>query len=260
MSNVRPLRQSVRPSPVFLAIVAITIVGGAIAWLAGFDRTPLAYAGVFVLVVFGWLVSLCLHEFGHAYTAWRYGDHDVEVRGYLTLNPLKYSNPLLSLGIPILFIALGGIGLPGGAVYVRTWSMTKRQRTRVSLAGPLANVVLAIVLLGVTATFWDPEHTVFWSGMAFLGFLQVTAVLLNLLPIPGLDGYGALEPHLKPETQRQLAPVKQWGFMILFVLLMAPTLNQWFFGVVSWFVDLSGTPGLLAYNGGQLTRFWSAWF
>ena len=71
---------------------------------------------MFVFVVFGWLVSLCLHEFGHAYTAWRYGDQDVEVRGYLTLNPLKYANPLLSLGVPLLFIALGGIGLPGGAV------------------------------------------------------------------------------------------------------------------------------------------------
>ncbi|TQR86242.1 site-2 protease family protein [Mycobacterium hodleri] len=260
MSNVRPLRQSVRPSPVFLAIVAITVAGGAIAWVAGEPRSALSYVGTFVFVVFGWLVSLCLHEFGHAYTAWRYGDHDVEVRGYLTLNPLQYSNPLLSLGIPVLFIALGGIGLPGGAVYVRTWSMTKRQRTTVSLAGPFANVVLAILLLSVTATFWDPEHTVFWAAMAFLGFLQVTAVLLNLLPVPGLDGYGALEPHLKPETQRQLAPVKQWGFIILFVLLMAPMLNQWFFGLVFWFVDLFGAPGGLVAIGGQLTRFWSAWF
>jgi Zn-dependent protease len=258
--SIRPLRQSVRPSPVFLAIVAITAVGGVIAWLAGFDRTPLAYVGVFVFVVFGWLVSLCLHEFGHAYTAWRYGDHDVEIRGYLTLNPLKYSNPLLSLGIPVLFIALGGIGLPGGAVYLRTWSMTSRQRTTVSLAGPFANVVLAIVLLVVTRIFFDPEHAVFWAGMAFLGFLQVTAVLLNLLPIPGLDGYGALEPHLKPETQRQLAPVKQWGFIILFVLLMAPMLNQWFFGLVDWFTSLSGIPGGLWWIGGQLTRFWSSWF
>ena len=249
-----------RPSPVFLAIVAITAVGGVLSWLAEFDPTPLAYAGVFVFVVFGWLVSLCLHEFGHAYTAWRYGDHDVEVRGYLTLNPLKYSNPLLSLGIPVLFIALGGIGLPGGAVYVRTWSMTKRQRTTVSLAGPFANVVLAIALLTVTRLFFDPEHAVFWAGVAFLGFLQVTAVLLNLLPIPGLDGYGALEPHLKPETQRQLQPVKQWGFIILFVLLMAPMLNQWFFSIVLWFVDLFDIPGGLVGLGSQLTRFWSAWF
>ena len=72
--------------------------------------------------------------------------------------------------------------------------------------------------------------------MAFLGFLQVTAVLLNLLPIPGLDGYSALEPHLSPETQRALEPAKQWGFLILLLLLIVPPLNQWFFGVVYWFV------------------------
>ena len=261
MVSIRPLRQSVRPSPIFLAIVAVTAVGGVVAWFTENDYDqPLAYVGVFVFVVFGWLVSLCLHEFGHAYTAWRYGDRDVEIRGYLTLNPLKYSNPLLSLGLPVLFIALGGIGLPGGAVYLRTWSMTKRQRTTVSLAGPFANVVLGILLLVLTRVLFDPEHVVFWAGVAFLGFLQITAVLLNLLPIPGLDGYGALEPHLKPETQRQLEPVKQWGFLILLLLLFAPLLNEWFFGVVTWFVDLSGMPANLWRLGSQLTRFWSAWF
>jgi Zn-dependent protease len=258
--NIRPLRQSVRPSPVFLAIVAITVAGGAIAWTAGYDVRPLAYVGVFTFVVFGWLVSLCLHEFGHAFTAWRYGDRDVEVRGYLTLNPLKYSNPLLSLGLPVLFIALGGIGLPGGAVYVRTSWMTPRQRTTVSLAGPFANVVLAILLLVLTRLLWDPDHAVFWAGVAFLGFLQVTAVILNLLPIPGLDGYGALEPHLSPDTQRALQPVKQWGFFILLILLIAPSLNRWFFSVVFWFFDLSGVPSLLVGAGSSLTRFWSAWF
>jgi Zn-dependent protease len=259
--SIRPLRQSVRPSPIFLAIVAITAVGGGLAWFTAADyEQPLAYVGVFVFVVFGWLVSLCLHEFGHAYTAWRYGDRDVEIRGYLTLNPLKYSNPLLSLGLPVLFIALGGIGLPGGAVYLRTWSMTKRQRTTVSLAGPFANIVLGILLLVLTRAFFDPEHVVFWAGVAFLGFLQVTAVILNLLPIPGLDGYAALEPHLNHETQRKLEPVKQWGFLILLLLLFAPLLNQWFFSIVFWFFDLSNVPGGLVGRGSQLTRFWSAWF
>jgi Zn-dependent protease len=254
----------VRPSPIFWAIVAITAAAGVLAWFIPIPldgRPPvMAYVGVFTFVVFGWLVSLCLHEFGHAYTAWKYGDRDVEVRGYLTLNPLKYSNPLLSLGLPVLFIALGGIGLPGGAVYVRTRWMTKRHRTIVSLAGPFANVVLAVVLLAVTALFWDPDHIVFWSGMAFLGFLQVTAVLLNLLPIPGLDGYSALEPHLSPDTQRSLEPVKQWGFLILLLLLFAPLLNQWFFSVVLWFVDLAGVQQGLVGTGSSLTRFWSAWF
>lgn len=257
--SIRPLRQSVRPSPIFLAIVAITAVGGVVAWLAADSVRPLAYVGVFIFVIAGWLVSLCLHEFGHAFTAWRFGDHDVAVRGYLTLNPLKYSSPLLSLGLPLLFIALGGIGLPGGAVYVRTSFMTARQRTLVSLAGPFANVLLAVLLLGLTRLLYDPGHAVFWAGMAFLGFLQVTAVILNLLPIPGLDGYGALEPHLSPETQRALDPFKQWGFFILLILLIAPALNHWFFSVVYWFFDVSGVPSALASAGGQLTRFWSAW-
>src|SRR6185503_6429402 len=106
-----PVRRAVRPSPVFWAIVALTIAGGAVAWFCGAEVRPLAYAGVFVFVIAGWTVSLCLHEFGHAYTAWRFGDRDVELRGYLTLNPAKYASPLLSLGLPALFIALGGIGL-----------------------------------------------------------------------------------------------------------------------------------------------------
>jgi Zn-dependent protease len=257
--SVHPLRQSVRPSPVFLAVVAITVVGGVLAWLAADTVKPLAYVGVFVFVIAGWLVSLSLHEFGHAVTAWRYGDRDVEMRGYLTLNPLKYSHPLLSLGLPVLFIALGGIGLPGGAVYLHTSWMTPRQKTLVNLAGPTANLVLAVLLLGLTRLLYDPSHAVFWSAVAFLGFLQVTAFVLNMLPVPGLDGYGALEPHLSPDTQRALVPVKQWGFFILLILLLAPALNQWFFGFVYWIFDLSGVPSAMVSIGGQLTRFWSAW-
>lgn len=87
------LHESVRPSPIFLGLVGLTTVGAALAWLAGSSVRPLAYAGVFVFVIAGWLVSLCLHEFGHAFTAWRFGDHDVAVRGYLTLDPRRYSHP-----------------------------------------------------------------------------------------------------------------------------------------------------------------------
>ncbi|WP_102141233.1 site-2 protease family protein [Mycobacterium hubeiense] len=257
--SIRPLHQSVRPSPIFLAIVAVTALGGVLAWISAATIRPLAYVGVFIFVIFGWLVTLCLHEFAHAFTAFRFGDRDVEVRGYLTLNPLKYSHPLLSIGLPVLIIAIGGIGLPGGAVYVRTSWMTKRQKTLVSLAGPAVNLLFAVLLLAVTALFAEQERSVFWAGMAFLGFLQVTALVLNMLPIPGLDGYGALEPHLSPETQRAVAPAKQWGFFILLLLLLAPGLNQWFWDIVLWFFDLSEVPRGLVQAGGQLTRFWSAW-
>ena len=257
--SIRPLHQSVRPSPVFLALVGLTVLGGVLAWVGGLSTGAMGRVGVFIFVIAGWLVSLCLHEFGHAYTAWRFGDDDVAVRGYLTLNPLKYSNPLLSLGLPLLFIALGGIGLPGGAVYLRTGFMTPRQRTIVNLAGPSANLVLAVVLLAATRLFFDRQHAVFWAGVAFLGFLQITALVLNLLPIPGLDGYAALEPHLSPATQRSLEPAKQFGFLILLVVLIAPGPNRWFFSGVFALFDLSGVPDGLAMLGSELTRFWSAW-
>jgi Zn-dependent protease len=258
--SIRPLHQSVRPSPIFLAIVSLTVVGGVLAWLAADNVRPLAYAGVFIFVIAGFLVSLCLHEFAHAYTAWRFGDHDVAVRGYLTLNPLKYSHPLLSLGLPALFIAIGGIGLPGGAVYLRTSWMTKRQKTLVSLAGPATNLAFAVVLLVLTGLLREPGHPVFWAAMAFLGFLQVTAFVLNILPVPGLDGYSALEPHLSPHTQRTLQPAKQWGFLVLLLLLFTPQLNRWFFEMVFWFTDLSGVPRGLVIGGMGLTQFWSTWF
>src|SRR5271168_3090117 len=251
---------SVRPSPIFLGLVGLTAVGAVLAWLAGSTVRPLAYAGVFIFVIAGWLVSLCLHEFGHAVTAWRFGDRDEAVRGYLTLDPRHYSNPALSLLMPMVFIALGGIGLPGAAVYLRTWFMTPGRRTLVSLAGPAVNVVLAALLLALTRLFFDPNHWVLWAGVAFLGLLQIIAVILNLLPIPGLDGYDALEPHLSPETQRAVAPFKQYAVFFLLFLFLAPGLNRWLFELVYWLFDFSGVPHMLAAAGNSLTRFWSAWF
>ena len=97
--------------------------------------------------------------------------------------------------------------------------------------------------------FYDPDHAVLWAGVAFLGFLQLTAVVLNLLPIPGLDGYDALEPHLSPQTQRAVAPAKQFGVFILLFLLFAPAVNQWFFEIVYWLFDLSGVPPRLVDRG-----------
>jgi Zn-dependent protease len=250
------LHRSVRPSPIFWAILGVAVLGGGLAYWVGAEVGPLTYLAVFVLVIAGWVVSLCLHEFGHAYTARRFGDQDIALRGYLDLDPRRYISPVWSILVPILITAIGGIGLPGAAVYVRTGYMTNKQRTLVSLAGPAANLLLAIILLEVTNLLFDPMHPVFWSGIAFLGFLQITALLLNLLPIPGLDGYNALEPHLSPETQRALAQFKPYGFLLLFLLLMAPPLNQLFFGLVDSCFELSGVPRLLWQAGAGLMQFW----
>ena len=152
------------------------------------------------MVVGGWVVSLCLHEFAHAYAAYRAGDHSVEAAGYLTLNPFKYAHPLLSIVLPLLFIVQGGIGLPGGAVYLHPHAFRSQGRASVAAAaGPLVNVVFAAVILAlVHAHASRHPHQRFWAGLAFLGFLQVSAAVLNLLPIPGLDGYAIIEPLPRP--------------------------------------------------------------
>lgn len=250
-------RRRVRPSPVFLAVVAITIAGGVLAWTAQSPASTSARIGVFVLVLAGWIVTVCLHEFGHAATAYRAGDREVELRGYLTLNPLKYSHPLLSVVLPIFFIAIGGIGLPGGAVYLRTGMFPPKVQTRISLAGPAANAVVAVILLVVIRLFgMEGDHSAFWWGLSFLAFLQVMATILNLLPVPGLDGYAAIEPYLSNDTRRALANFKGYGILILVAFLFVPQVNAVFFDAIYWVFGLSGVPEIFAQYGNYLMRFW----
>ncbi len=239
----------------FVAVLAVATAGGTLAWLAA-PKSTAASVGVFLLVVAGWVVTVCLHEFAHAYVAWRHGDLDVESRGYLTLNPLKYSHPLLSIGLPILFIALGGIGLPGGAVYLRT-DLPPRAARRIALAGPAVNAAVAVALLTVIRLFGDAAaHPVFWWGLSFLAFLQVMATVLNLIPIPGLDGYAALEPSLAPKTRRSLDQYKGLGMLALIALLFVPAVNRVFFDAIYGLFELSGVPGVWAQYGNYLMRFW----
>jgi Zn-dependent protease len=63
----------------------------------------------FLVVLVGWIFSLCLHEFSHALVAYYGGDTSVRDKGYLTFNPLKYTHPLYSIVLPLLFLVMGGI-------------------------------------------------------------------------------------------------------------------------------------------------------
>src|SRR5574341_512608 len=125
----------------------------------------------FIVVLVGWVFSLCLHEFSHALVAYYGGDYTVREKGYLTFNPLKYTHPVYSLLLPLLFLVLGGIGLPGGAVYIETWRLRSRGWvSAVSLAGPASNLLLA-VLLGLLLRFAPVTSSGVWPGLAFLAFL-----------------------------------------------------------------------------------------
>src|SRR5512141_2652228 len=150
----------------------------------------------FTIVFFGWIFSLCLHEFSHALVAYNGGDYTVREKGYLSFNPLKYTHPIFSLVLPLLFLLLGGIGLPGGAVYIETWRIRDRKwLSLMSLAGPTANLLVAIVL-GIILSVAPVTPTGIWPALSFLLVVQISAVLFNLIPLPPFDGYNALEPYL----------------------------------------------------------------
>lgn len=251
-------RRSVRPSPLFLGFVAATAVGGVLAWTNSGLGSRLGDVGVFVFVIGGWVVSLCLHEFAHAYAAFRAGDRSVEAAGYLTLNPFKYAHPVLSIVIPLLFIVQGGIGLPGGAVYLHPHDFRSRRSQSIAAAvGPGVNAVFALVLLLLVHGHQDSsEHIRFWAALAFLGFLQVTALVLNLLPIPGLDGYAIIEPYLDPQTRATGAKIKPWGMIGVIVLLQFPALRDAFFTLCDHLYNLTGANPLFWSAGREFFQFW----
>jgi Zn-dependent protease len=177
----------------------------------------------FIIIFFGWIFSLCLHEFSHALAAYFGGDTTVREKGYLTFNPLKYTHPMLSLGFPILIMLMGGIGLPGGAVYIESWRIrNKFWLSATSLAGPFANGVFALVLALLLRVL--PESTSsFWPGISFLFVLQIWSILFNLIPIPPLDGYGVISPFLPAvisEPMERIRPYAIW--VVIFALWFIP--------------------------------------
>ena len=249
-----------RPSPIFVGLVIVSVVSGIALWnWVGYDGTAGGGIGLgliaFVFVLASWVITLCLHEFGHAIVAYRNGDLSIAHRGYLTLDPLKYTHVVYSIVLPLIFVLLGGIGLPGGAVFVdRRALRTRFAHTAVSAAGPLMNIGVAIVL-AIALAFHDAA-TPFWASIAFLLFLQVTAAILNLLPIPGLDGYGIIEPYLPRALAARAARIAPFAILGLFALLWIPALNAAFFAGINGILSLLGVPSGFVGLGYSLFQFW----
>lgn len=258
VSTVNEAVRAVRPGPVFLGLVAVTAFGGWLLTITEPGRGVEAVIGAILLLVGGWVISLCLHEFAHAITAYAFGDHGVEVRGYLTLDPRKYAHPGMSVVFPLVIVLMGGIGLPGGAVYVNKARMTRRQRSLVSAAGPLTNILLAIILMIVIRDLAGTTfESNFWWTLSALANLQVIATVLNLLPIPGLDGFGIVEPWLSVPTQIAAERMAPFGFLLLLAaLFFVPPVRDGFYVVTDSLFGLSGINPVMAAYGWWLVLFW----
>ncbi|GAA2442871.1 site-2 protease family protein [Streptomyces macrosporus] len=239
----------------FPGLLAVT---GVAAWGVWTDSAASTGFAVFLFVVSAWVVSLCLHEYAHARTALHGGDTSVGAKGYLTLNPLKYTHALLSVVLPVLFVIMGGIGLPGGAVFIERHRVRGRLRhSLISASGPLVNAALAVAL---TAPFWlgavDDAPVAFRCALAFLAMLQVTAAILNFLPVPGLDGYGVLEPWLSSAIRRRVEPVAPFGLIAVFACLWIPEVNTVFWEGVDSLMEILGVSWQETAYGLEYFRFW----
>jgi Zn-dependent protease len=211
----------------------------------------------FLVVLLGWIFSLCLHEFSHALVAYYGGDYTVKDKGYLTFNPLKYTHPVYSLLMPMIFLLMGGIGLPGGAVYIERWRLKNRTwESAVSLAGPLSNALLALIL-GLILRLGPVSASGIWPALSFLGLLQVSAVVLNLIPLPPFDGFGILEPHLSVETRTKFAETRgMLSVGVFLVLWYVPFINSLFWSFIFFLSQLAGIPLQLAGLGLNEFMFW----
>lgn len=214
----------------------------------------------FIIVTVLWVFSVCLHEFGHAAVAYRGGDYTVQEKGYLTMNPLRYTDPIFSILLPVLFVMLGGIGLPGGAVYIeRSLLRSRGWGTAVSLAGPAMNVILIILLsLGFKSGLIpsDPSKLATIS-LAFVFQLQVSALLLNLLPVPPLDGFQAIAPWMSEEWRDKLFRMSNVAFFgLLLALWYVEPLGDAFWNTVDGISELMGVNPYWADIGHRAYQFW----
>lgn len=225
---------------------------------AGAALGPLTFA----FVMLGWILAVALHEFGHAFVAHLAGDHTIAAKGYLSFDPRRYADLGTSLVIPLIALALGGIGFPGGAVYLREDLMRSRAwRAAASLAGPLGTLVV-LLALSVLVAVLAPRlpggaANPLVPALALLGFLQATALVLNLLPIPGLDGFNAIRPFLPRSWAPGIRRAEGLAILALLgVIFFVPLAAALFFALAFEVAALVGLPIDQVQAGYRAFRFW----
>jgi Zn-dependent protease len=181
------------------------------------------------------LLAITLHEVAHGWMARALGDNTAAAQGRLSLNPLKHIDPVGTLLVPAVLLLLGGF-LFGWAkpvpVDFRNLRNPKKDMAIVAIAGPAVNLVMAFgwaLLLKYVLT-QDIEAGGLWLGMAQMSIagisINLILMVLNLLPLPPLDG-GRVAVGLLPMRQAiALSKIEPYGFVILIVLMATGMLGR----------------------------------
>jgi len=210
-----------------------------VQFMGGIDPINLISHLVIFMVVL--LLAISAHEAGHAWMSHKFGDDTAYMLGRVTLNPIKHTDPIGTLLIPIIGFILGAMGGALGSIPLigwgiptpvnpRNWTNYKLANVMVSIAGVLANLILLIIgivaakILISQGVFTVPDLfgnstnpvTIF---LADLMFLNLSLFVFNLLPFPPLDGSQILSTFLPESAQPILRILEQYGYIILLALI-----------------------------------------
>jgi len=201
------------------------------------------------------LFGITLHEAAHGYVARLFGDPTAYQQGRISINPMRHIDPVGTIAVPLVLLLstklLGGAGLLFGwakpvPVHFGKLRRPKRDMLWVALAGPAANLVMAVLWaigLRLLDASWS-DSVSFWAQMAIAG-VQVNLVLmaLNLMPLPPLDGGRIVFSLLPDRAAWHYARIEPYGLLILIILMLTDVL--WLllqpllalgYALVSWFV------------------------
>lgn len=190
---------------------------------------------MFILSLIILVFSAILHEIAHGYVADRLGDPTARLMGRLTLDPRKHIDPFMTILLPLFLLLSGSPVLFGGAkpVPIDPFNLKEGRKdlALVSLAGPLTNILIAVIAsLLFRIFFMTPILAGFSYSMG--GFLQIVLLqiiqinlllaIFNLLPIPPLDGSKVFAMLLPEKEARAYLGIGTFGIAILFFLLFFP--------------------------------------
>lgn len=189
------------------------------------------------------LLAITVHEAAHAYTARHFGDNTAYQQGRMTLNPLKHIDPVGTVLLPLLTLVMGGF-LFGWAkpvpVNFGNLRKPKEQMRWVAAAGPASNLAMALAwglllklaLIMNPVDYFQPPLQL----MAMIGVqINVVLMVLNLLPIPPLDGGRILISILPNKQAWQVSRLEPYGLFILLGLMISNLLSP----ILRPFIDLA---------------------
>ncbi len=189
------------------------------------------------------LFAVTLHEVGHGWAANKLGDSTAKNMGRLTINPLKHIDPMGTIAVPLITFFISGFIFGWAKPVPVNWNKlrnTKRDIALVALAGPAANLVMIIFWLLVAKLFiGSAEQGYFianlFTSMAWAGIvINSLLMILNLFPLPPLDGSRVVFSLLPTHLAYRYSKIEPYGLIILVVLLVSGVLFKIIGPIISW--------------------------